>query len=131
MNKILLIMYLMIISIQIGLDPNIKDCKNTLGVVLIVFHHILQWYFFIGSLVFGHHNFHMKLLILALFIHLLYRICPLTIVHNRICKMEEKKPLITLLNHVFGEYKMNVIIVYYFIIICVIIYDYIILNKWM
>jgi hypothetical protein len=128
MNKTLLILYLMIVATQIGLDPNMKECKNKLGVVLIVFHHMLQWYFFIGSLVFGYHDFHMKLLIVALFIHLLYRICPLTIIHNRICKIDEKKPLITLLNHIV---KQDTIVVYYLMIISVITYDYIIINKWM
>lgn len=127
MNRTLFLLYIIIVFIQIGLDPNIKDCKNTFGVFFIVFHHMLQWYFFIGSIVFGHHNFHMKLVIVAFFIHLIYRICPLTIVHNRICEMEEKKPLITLLNHIV---KQNVIVVYYLMIISVIIYDYIIINKW-
>ena len=127
MNRTFFILYIIIVLIQIGLDPNIKDCKHKLGVVLIVGHHLLQWYFFIGSFVFGHHNFHMKLVIVAFFVHLLYRICPLTIVHNRICGMEEKKPLITLLNHIFTK---KVIVVYYFMIISVIIYDYIIINKW-
>ena len=125
--------FFVIAFIQIILDPTILSCKSYIGTLLIIFHHMLQWYFFIGSILFNHHKLHLIIVILALVIHKIFTICPLSIFHNKLCKFEEKKPLVTILNRVVPNYPnniKNVIHLYYTLIICVIIYDFIIINKW-
>ena len=59
-------------------------------------------------------------------------ICPLTKVHNKLCEVDESKPLITFLNRIVPNYPnntKNVIMLYYVILTIIISYDIISIIK--
>lgn len=125
-NHLLYMIVTLIMITQIYIDPVIRNCKSSMGILLIIFHQILNIFIIFGSLLFGYHDYHLLFLLIALVVHKLSGICPLTKVHNKLCEVDEEKPLITILNHIVPNYPnntKNVIILYYFIIIGIIVYD--------
>ena len=123
---------IVIYLLQVIMDHTIRDCKSIAGVVLILCHHALQLFFFFGSLVYGKHEYHLVVVIVSLLIHIQQKICPITIVHNKLCKFDGNIRLVTLLNRIIPNYPDNgkqTVIVYYFILISVIVYDFIHIYK--
>ena len=131
-NRMLYIIVAVTLITQIYIDPIIRKCKSKLGILLIILHQLLNMTILFGSLLFGHHEYHLLLLLGALMIHKLSGICPLTKVHNKLCEVDESKPLITILNRIVPNYPnntKNVIMLYYVILTIIISYDIISIIK--
>lgn len=124
--KVLYLFVILILIVQVYIDPVIRKCENKLGVIMIFLHQLLNMTIFFGSLLFGCHEYHLILLIGSFLVHKISGICPLTKIHNNLCKVNENKPLVTILNRVVPNYPnntRNVIILYYVILTMIIIYD--------
>lgn len=120
------ILFVLIIVIQIYMDEMLPKCETNYGKLFIILHHMLQLFFFFGSFVFGYHRYHLVLIVGAFLVHKIYRRCPITIVHNRMCGFDDNDPLITLINKIVPNYPDNLddtTIVYYTLLILVFIYD--------
>ena len=131
-NRLLYIIVALTLITQVYIDPIIRRCKSNIGILLIILHQFLNITIIFGSLLFGHHEYHLLLLVGALVVHKLSGICPLTKVHNKLCKVDENKPLITILNRIvpnFPNNTKNVIILYYVILTAIISYDIISIIK--
>ena len=131
-NRLLYIIVALTLITQVYIDPIIRRCKSNIGILLIILHQFLNITIIFGSLLFGHHEYHLLLLVGALVVHKLSGICPLTKVHNKLCNVDENKPLITILNRIVPNYPnntKNVIILYYVILTAIISYDVISIIK--
>ena len=125
-------LFILIVFLQLISDPYLHKCKDKNGVLLISIHHMIQWYFFIGSIVFGYHKIHLIIVILAFVIHKSYGMCPITIVHNKLCKFDNKTYLYTFINRfieTFNIHKFKAVQIYYFMLLCVFIYDILHIYK--
>jgi hypothetical protein len=131
-NRWLYIIVAVTFITQVYIDPIIRKCKSNVGILLIILHQLLNMTILFGSLLFGHHEYHLLLLVGALVVHKLSGICPLTKVHNKLCDVDESKPLITILNRIVPNYPnntKNVIMLYYVILTAIISYDIISIIK--
>lgn len=131
-NRLLYIIVAVTLITQVYIDPIIRKCKSNVGILLIILHQLLNMTIIFGSLLFGHHEYHLLLLLGALIVHKLSGICPLTKVHNKLCEVDESKPLITILNRIVPNYPhntKNVIMLYYVILTAIISYDIISIIK--
>ena len=108
--------------VQALLDPLLNRCNNPFGKFLILAHHQLSAYLILGSFVFGNHKLHIVILTCAFMVHKIFKICPLTRLHNKICGLELDKPLYTVFNHVTSTTEQAVCL-YYYTIALVIWYD--------
>ena len=129
----LLLIYIIIVLLQTITDPYLMKCKNRKGQLLIIAHHFIQWYFFIGSIIFGYHKFHLLTVIIAFIVHKSYGMCPITIIHNQLCNFDNKKYLFTLINrfvHTFNIKLVTSVQIYYFMLFCVFIYDILHIYKY-
>ena len=127
-----LLIYVIIVLLQTVTDPYLMKCKNRKGQLLIISHHFLQWYFFIGSFTFGYHKFHLLTVILAFIIHKSFGMCPITIIHNQLCNFNNKKYLFTLINRFiqsFNIQQFTAVQMYYFMLFCVFMYDILHIYK--
>lgn len=132
MNIKILLIYIIVVLLQTITDPYLMQCKNRKGQLLIIAHHFIQWYFFIGSIAFGYHKLHLLTVILAFVIHISFGICPLTIIHNHLCKFDNKKYLFTLINRFiqsFNIQRITAVQIYYFMLFCVSAYDILHIYK--
>lgn len=130
--KIGILIFLIIFLLQVNYDYILHKCKNRLGKILILVHHIINLYLILGSILFENHLIHLIVLIIGLFTHKILGKCILTIYTNKLCldKKDKHKPLITLLNHIIGVYDQDSIKnLYYSILILIIIYDLYFINK--
>lgn len=131
-NRLLYIIVAVTLITQVYIDPIIRKCQSNVGILLIILHQLLNMTIIFGSLLFGHHEYHLLLLLGALVVHKLSGICPLTKVHNKLCDVDESKPLITILNRIVPNYPnntKNVIMLYYVILTAIISYDIISIIK--
>jgi hypothetical protein len=126
------VFFICIITLQIYKDPTIQDCKSKSGTALIIFHHALQLFFIFGSFVFGYHKIHLIILILAFITHITYKMCPLTIIHNKLCEFDKNNPLITFINHAVRNSpnsRKHAVYTYYFILFIIMTYDIVSIKK--
>lgn len=125
-HTIVHLLVMIILIVQIYIDPVVRKCKSKLGVVMIIFHQFLNMTILFGSILFGCHEYHLILLVGSFLVHKLAGICPLTKIHNKLCGVDEKKPLITILNRFVPNYPNNtnnVILLYYVLLATVVVYD--------
>ena len=118
-----LLIFFILVCLQIGLDNNMKKCKNIKGRLLLALHHILQIYSLFGSVVFGYHKLHIISLLIAIVVHYVNGKCFITVLHDKLCHFKDSR-LETFLNHILRvlkiEYKS---FIYYGLLILVLIYD--------
>jgi hypothetical protein len=101
-------LFLLLVAGQLILDTSqFPKCFCGLGKLLIVLHHALAIYIFFGSLLFGHHKFHLIFIAVALCLNVLFHVCPISIWHNYLCDFPRKTPLPTYLNHVGSIFQLQ------------------------
>lgn len=118
-----------IVLIQLFNDKqNISECKCVSGKILLVLHHLLQAYILFGGYV-SNPKLHILVLGISFAAHYLNnRLCPITVLNNRICDFPKKKQLHTMLN-VIEPHPKRVVCVYYFLISIAFLYDLFRINK--
>lgn len=131
-NRLLYFLVAMIFVTQVYIDPIIRKCESNLGITTIILHQLLNIIIIFGSLLFGYHEYHLSLIVGAFVVHKLSGICPLTKIHNKLCNVDENKPLFTILNSIVPNYpynEKNVIMLYYVILIVIISYDVLFIAR--
>jgi hypothetical protein len=121
MKRELLVLLLLI---QLYNDrKSVLECKCYVGKALIVMHHALQMYILFGGYIWNS-KLHLVVLVTAFTVHYMNnRLCPITVVHNRMCGYPEDKQLQTTLN-VLEPNRNRVICVYYFLLTLALLYDF-------
>lgn len=133
--KVRIFIFLVIFLIQVKFDYILFKCKNILGKILILLHHLLNIYLLLGSILFENHLIHLFIILIGLIGHKLIGKCPLTIYTNKLCfdKKEKHRPFITILNHILNILNIhneeNIKKTYYSLMILIIIYDLYFINK--
>ena len=121
--RLRLLIFFVLVCLQIGLDNNMKKCKNIKGRLLLAIHHFLQIYSLFGSVVFGYHKLHIISLLIALLVHYVSGRCFITNLHDKLCDLKESR-LETFLNHILRVLKIKYNpFIYYGLLIAVLIYD--------
>lgn len=121
--RLRLLIFFFLVCLQIGLDNNMKKCKNIKGRLLLAIHHILQIYSLFGSVVFGYHKLHIISLLVALLVHYVSGRCFITNLHDKLCQVKESR-LDTFLNHILRVLRIEYNpFIYYGLLIAVLIYD--------
>jgi hypothetical protein len=116
-----------LLALQLILDgQNIKECKCLSGKVLLILHHLFSIYILFGGYVFSP-KMHMITVVVSIVVHYLnHRICPITVINNRMCEFPNNQQLQTLLNIIEPD-PTRVVGLYYFLLTLAMLYD---LKFW-
>ena len=120
-----MIVFLLMVFVQILLDPTYCACQTREGRLLLIFHHFanigLQW----GSVFFGHHRLHLAVIVLSIGLHVYLKGCFLTKINHRLCKIDTNQhTMITFTNHVMDLMKSDAHrVVYYTLAFLAAVYD--------
>lgn len=126
-------MFSLIVSVwmlaQLYIDKDtILNCQPILGKALIVLHHAFQIYILFGGYL-SDLRIHLAIVILSFTVHYMNnRLCPITVIHNKICGYEENRQLKTVLNKIEPDPK-RVIYLYYVILLITASYDIFMITR--
>ena len=109
------------------MDNKINKCKNIYGRYLLIFHHFISVYNYLGSLLLGHHLLHLIIVFCSGLVFLINNKCPITKWHNVLCNFDEVVLFNTYVNIIFGNKHAK--IMHLLLIIIVILYDLYYVNK--
>ena len=114
---------------QMCSDPNITRCPDMSGRLLLMLHHALAVYILLGGYV-SDPRIHLLVVLVSFTVHYKNkRLCPITVVHNRMCGFPKKQQLKTILNVIEPDTK-RVVCLYYFFLMVAVLYDVrFLLNK--
>ena len=115
---------------QLYIDRDtILNCQPIVGKALIILHHAFQIYILFGGYL-SDSRIHLAIVILSFTAHYMNnRLCPITVIHNKICGYEENIQFQTVLNKIEPDRK-RVIYLYYAILLITASYDiYMITNS--
>ena len=121
------LLFLLLVYVQILMDNKINKCKNIYGRYLLIFHHFISVYNYLGSLLLGHHLLHLIIVFCAGLVFLINNKCPITKWHNVLCNFDEVVLFNTYINIIFGNKHAK--IMHLLLIIIVILYDLYYVNK--
>lgn len=108
--------------VQLLSDPNIAKCPKTPGKALLMSHHALSVYILLGGYV-SNPRIHLMVVLVSFTVHYLNkRLCPITVVHNKMCGFPRKQQLKTILN-VIEPSPTRVVCLYYFFLMVAVLYD--------
>ena len=129
--KLNIIIFLIIFIIQVRYDHILHQCQNSYGKNIIIFHHFINIYMIVGSVLFGNYLLHLVLIIIAFITHKINGKCFITKYTNEICFKEDNNyPLITITTHLTGIYEQKKVNnSYYMVLILIILYDLYYINK--
>ena len=103
-------------------DPNISECPQASGKVLLLLHHALAVYILLGGYV-SDPKIHLAVVVVSFTVHYMNkRLCPITVVHNRMCGFPKKQQFKTILNVIEPDTK-RVVCLYYFFLMVAVLYD--------
>lgn len=108
----------------------IINCESNAGKLYVVLHHVLQFYILFGGYV-SNTELHMVVVIVSFTVHYLNdKLCPLTVIHNKMCGYEHDRQLQTLLNRIEPD-RTRVIYVYYTLLMITISFNvYTLYHKY-
>lgn len=115
---------------QLYIDRDtILNCQPIVGKALIILHRAFQIYILFGGYL-SDSRIHLAIVILSFTAHYMNnRLCPITVIHNKICGYEENIQFQTVLNKIEPDRK-RVIYLYYAILLITASYDiYMITNS--
>jgi len=121
------LLFLLLVYVQILMDNKINKCKNIYGRYLLIFHHFISVYNYLGSLLLGHHLLHLIIVFCSGLVFLINNKCPITKWHNVLCNFDEVVLFNTYINIIFGNKHAK--IMHLLLIIIVILYDLYYVNK--
>lgn len=127
-----ILIFIVVFFIQVKYDYNLYSCKSLVAKLIILFHHLISIYLFLGSILFDNHLIHLIFILIGLITHKFFGKCGLTTYTNKLCfnKDGKNKPFITILNHLSNRYEQkNIKEIYYPLLILIIIYDLYFINK--
>jgi len=108
--------------VQMLSDPNIAKCPKTPGKALLMIHHALSVYILLGGYV-SNPRIHIMVVLVSFTVHYLNkRLCPITVVHNKMCGFPRKQQLKTILN-VIEPSPTRVVCLYYLFLMVAVLYD--------
>ena len=126
--KIRLLIFIIILIIEILLDKSLYNkCKNIKGKLLLIIHHMIGIYIWIGSLLFGNHLIHFIFVLVAIILFIINNGCFLTDWTNEICEFDKNMLFKSWINIIFGN--KNAKSIYIFLINIIILYDLYYINK--
>ena len=108
----------------------IINCESNAGKIFIILHHLLQYYIMFGGYV-SHTEVHLFVVVFSFAVHYLNdKLCPLTVIHNKMCGYERDRQLQTLLNRLEPD-RTRVIYVYYTLLLVAVGFDaYVLYRKY-
>ena len=121
------LLFLLLVYVQILMDNKINKCKNIYGRYLLIFHHFISVYNYLGSLLLGHHLLHLIIVFCSGLVFLINNKCPITKWHNVLCNFDEVVLFNTYINIIFGNKHAK--IMHLLLIIIVMLYDLYYVNK--
>lgn len=109
--------------IQIVHDKGTIDaCERVPGKLLLILHHLFSIYILFGGYFFNP-KCHLMVVSFSFLVHLLNgKICPITVVNNRMCGFGNDQQLQTLLNVVVPD-KQRVVCLYYLLLLLAFVFD--------
>jgi len=118
-----------LLFIQMLNDPNIINCSSVPGKLLLILHHALAVYILLGGYV-SDPRIHLMVVFVSFTVHYINkRLCPITVIHNKLCGFPKKTQLHTILN-VIEPSPTRVVCLYYFCLMVAVLYDVrFLLNK--
>lgn len=119
------LLFFLLLIVQILLDGTINKCKNKYGKILLLLHHFIGVYIYIGSLLLGYHLFHLIIVIIAIIAFSIKNTCPMTKWQNDLCNFNEK--FNSYINIIFGNKHAKKI--HLLLLVIIIIYDLYYINK--
>ena len=125
MLNIKIFIFVLLVVIQKSLIK--YDCADNTGVILLWIHHAISLYIFLGSVLFNNHKIHLLFIICSFIIHYIYKRCPISIAHNKLCTKPAKQPLYTFIN--LADDIFNVKMKYYYVLIFIVLYDVYFIAK--
>lgn len=108
--------------VQMLIDPTMAKCQSVPGKTLLMIHHFGNIYIVFGGYV-SNPRIHLMVVLVSFTVHYLNnRICPITVVNNKMCDFPKKQQMQTILN-VIEPSPTRVVYVYYFFLMLGILYD--------
>lgn len=127
-NKIRLLIFIIILIAEILLDSTFRKCKNINGKLLMIIHHFIGVYVWLGSVLFGNYLFHFLFILIVQILYIFHDgRCFLTKWHNKLCDYDENEKFKSWLNIIFKGYNVNMI--YMILLNIILLYDLYYINK--
>lgn len=114
--------YIILIAVllfQIYMDKSIHSCKSESAKVIILIHHVLSVYIYLGTLMLPYHVEHTVVAITSILFQLLYGMCPITKITNNMCEFPEYRRMPTIFD-IFFEKNTSRVITYSLVIYAII-----------
>lgn len=116
------IFLILLALVQMLIDPTMAKCQSFPGKTLLMFHHFANIYILLGGYV-SNPRIHLMVVLVSFTVHYFNkRLCPITVVNNKMCGFPKKQQMQTILN-VIEPNPTRVVYLYYFFLMLGVLYD--------
>lgn len=101
--------FIALILFQIYMDKSVSSCESEPAKVIILMHHALSVYIYLGAVLLPYHVEHTFVALISVLFQLFYGMCPITNITNNLCEFEEHRRMPTVFDILFEKHTSRAI----------------------